>query len=81
MTARLQTLAEGRLVLALEGGYNLSAISHCAEACLRALLGDEIEEAAAGPVSPLADRVLTSVLRTQSPYWPELVRPGSTVES
>jgi histone deacetylase 6 len=76
MTARVQQLAAGRVVLALEGGYNLSAISRCAEACLRALLGDEIEEAAAGPVSPLAERVLTAVLRTQSPYWPDLVSPG-----
>ncbi len=81
MTARLQTLAAGRLVLALEGGYNLPAISRSAEACLRALLGEETEDAAAGPVSPLAQRVLTAVLRSQLPYWPVLARSGENGES
>jgi histone deacetylase 6 len=72
LTARLQTLAAGRVLLALEGGYDLVAISRCAEACLRALLGDEDEDVAAGAVSPLADRVLRAVLRTQASFWPVL---------
>lgn len=33
-------LAAGRLVLALEGGYNLNSISHSMEACVRVMLGD-----------------------------------------
>ena len=40
MTARLATLAGGRLVLALEGGYDLEAIAKSAAACLRVLLGE-----------------------------------------
>ena len=39
MTSRLLPLAGGRLVLALEGGYNLDAISGSAAACLRVLFG------------------------------------------
>ena len=40
MTVRLQELAGGRVVLALEGGYALEAISADAAACLETLLGD-----------------------------------------
>ena len=32
---RLRTLAKGRILLALEGGYNLTSISNSAEACIR----------------------------------------------
>jgi hypothetical protein len=39
MTSRLLTLARGRVVVALEGGYNLRAISTSADAVLRVLLG------------------------------------------
>eukprot|EP00966_Prymnesium_polylepis_P312865 7229861-Prymnesium_polylepis.2 len=41
MTRRLQALAGGRVVLALEGGYNLRSIAQSAEACAWALLGAE----------------------------------------
>jgi acetoin utilization deacetylase AcuC-like enzyme len=43
MTKELMTLAGGKVVLALEGGYSLKAISYAAEACVRALLGDPKE--------------------------------------
>ncbi len=70
MTARLRELAGGRLVLALEGGYNLDAIARSAEGCLRVLLGEPAPaiEAAAGP-SPTATRALDAVLRAQKPFW------------
>jgi acetoin utilization deacetylase AcuC-like enzyme len=42
MTHQLSGLAEGRLVLALEGGYNLTSISEAASMCARALLGDPL---------------------------------------
>lgn len=34
-------LADGKLVLALEGGYDLTAICDSAEECVKALLGDK----------------------------------------
>ncbi|MDQ5857013.1 MAG: histone deacetylase, partial [Acidobacteriota bacterium] len=40
MTERVLSLAGGRAVLALEGGYNLDAIGAAAAACTRVLLGD-----------------------------------------
>lgn len=36
------TLANGRMVLALEGGHDLTAICDASEACLNALLGNEV---------------------------------------
>ncbi|XP_043491666.1 histone deacetylase 4 [Polistes fuscatus] len=41
MTQQLLTLAGGKVVLALEGGYDLAAICDSAQECVRALLGDE----------------------------------------
>lgn len=42
MTRQLQSLAGGRVVLVLEGGYELTSMSDAAEACLRTLLGYEV---------------------------------------
>uniref|UniRef100_A0A673ABZ7 Protein deacetylase HDAC6 n=1 Tax=Sphaeramia orbicularis TaxID=375764 RepID=A0A673ABZ7_9TELE len=39
LTHMLMSLAEGRLILALEGGYNLKSTAEGAAACVRALLG------------------------------------------
>lgn len=72
MTERLLTLANGRVVLALEGGYDLPAIAASAAACLRVLLGQVPDaEAPPGP-NATADRVLAAVARTQRAWWPAL---------
>jgi len=39
-------LAGGRLVLALEGGHDLTAICDASEACVSALLGNEVRRMA-----------------------------------
>lgn len=36
-------LAGGRIILALEGGHDLTAICDASEACVSALLGNEVE--------------------------------------
>lgn len=53
MTQQLLNLADGKVVLALEGGYDLTAICDSAQECVRALLGDE--------PSPLRDEELTRI--------------------
>ncbi|MGH8472853.1 MAG: hypothetical protein ACREVJ_10465, partial [Gammaproteobacteria bacterium] len=68
----LGTLAGGRLVLALEGGYNLDVISRSAAACLRVLLGEGPPDSQPGPPSPIAERVISQVLEAQRPFWPAL---------
>ena len=72
MTSRLLALAGGRLVLALEGGYNLNAISASAAACLRVLLGEAPVREDFGAPSPLSARILDAVLREHAPFWPDL---------
>lgn len=49
MTKRLMEFANGKVVLALEGGYVLQALCDSAENCIRALLG--------GPCADLPEEV------------------------
>lgn len=43
LTKQLMTLADGHVVLALEGGHDLTAICDASEACVNALLGNEVK--------------------------------------
>ncbi|XP_041856750.1 histone deacetylase 4 isoform X1 [Melanotaenia boesemani] len=83
LTRQLMGLAGGRLVLALEGGHDLTAICDASEACISALLGNELD--------PIPDEVLQQrpninavrsmekVVETQSKYWRSLQRLVSTL--
>ncbi|KAL7991445.1 hypothetical protein Chor_015701 [Crotalus horridus] len=42
-TKQLMGLAEGRIILALEGGHDLTAICDASEACVSALLGNGVK--------------------------------------
>jgi histone deacetylase 6 len=72
MAARLSGLAAGRVVLALEGGYDLEAIARSAAACLRVLLGEAPPAPPSERPSPAASRVLDAVALAQRPFWPGL---------
>jgi acetoin utilization deacetylase AcuC-like enzyme len=72
MTSRLLSLAGGRVVLALEGGYDLGAISRSAAACLRVLLGEPARPADPDRPSGAAVEVLERVTRAQKPFWTSL---------
>ncbi|MEP6770085.1 MAG: histone deacetylase [Acidobacteriota bacterium] len=76
LTARLQTLAGGKVVLALEGGYALEAIAEAAAACLRTLLGDPVRGAEAGEPSAAARDVIADVREAHRPYWRALQGTG-----
>uniref|UniRef100_A0A671XG12 Protein deacetylase HDAC6 n=1 Tax=Sparus aurata TaxID=8175 RepID=A0A671XG12_SPAAU len=68
LTHMLMSLAEGRLVLALEGGYNLQSTAEGAAACVRALLGG-----ACPPLTPPtapSDSALQSISRAVSALYP-----------
>nr|XP_040124074.1 histone deacetylase 4 isoform X2 [Ictidomys tridecemlineatus] len=83
LTKQLMGLAGGRVVLALEGGHDLTAICDASEACVSALLGNELE--------PLPEKVLQQrpnanavrsmekVMEVHSKYWRCLQRLSSTV--
>ncbi|HEY1249610.1 MAG TPA: histone deacetylase [Thermoanaerobaculia bacterium] len=72
LTQRLLGLAGGRVVLALEGGYNLDAIARSAAASLRALLGETAGESVRPLPAPAVARVLEKVRETQRPFWPSI---------
>lgn len=42
MTQQLQTLADGKLVLVLEGGYEIEPLCKSSELCLRVLLNEKV---------------------------------------
>jgi histone deacetylase 6 len=69
MTERLTRLAGGRVVLALEGGYNLDAISRSAAACLRVLLGEAPEARDFGAPSRTGDHAIAEAIAVQRPLW------------
>ncbi|XP_060732819.1 histone deacetylase 4 isoform X6 [Tachysurus vachellii] len=83
LTKQLMGLAGGRLVLALEGGHDLTAICDASEACVSALLGNELE--------PLPEKVLQQrpnlnavrsmekVVEAHSKHWRCLQRSVSTL--
>lgn len=74
LTKQLMTLAGGRVVLALEGGHDLTAICDASEACVSALLGLELEPLDLLQQKPNANAVATleKVIEIQS----ETLRPG-----
>uniref|UniRef100_A0A3Q3K1Y2 Histone deacetylase n=1 Tax=Monopterus albus TaxID=43700 RepID=A0A3Q3K1Y2_MONAL len=73
LTRQLMTLVGGRVVLALEGGHDLTAICDASEACVAALLGQELDPLPKAVLeqrpNPNAVRSLEKVLETHSKYW------------
>ncbi|XP_010228342.1 histone deacetylase 15 isoform X2 [Brachypodium distachyon] len=74
MTSMLTTCSEGRLLIILEGGYNLRSISSSATEVVKVLLGDGpcYGKGAAAPSKEGMQTVL-QVLEIQQQYWPVLV--------
>lgn len=74
MTQRLMELAGGRVVLALEGGYNLKSISESYLACMKALLGEPMDECVSGENSLLASTwsLIKEVRSHLRPFWPSM---------
>ncbi|XP_056418723.1 histone deacetylase 7 isoform X2 [Hyla sarda] len=83
MTRQLMSLAGGRVVLALEGGHDLTSICDASEACVSALLGNEIdpipEETLRQRPNQNAVRSLETVIQVQSKYWNSVKRFASKV--
>ncbi|XP_051905536.1 histone deacetylase 5 isoform X2 [Hippocampus zosterae] len=72
LTQLLMGLAGGRVVMALEGGHDLTAICDASEACVSALLGDPSDSAFEWPQEkpcPKARASLERVLEIQSKHW------------
>ncbi|XP_069087144.1 histone deacetylase 7 isoform X2 [Pleurodeles waltl] len=78
MTKQLMSLAGGGVVLALEGGHDLTAICDASESCVSALLGKELdpfpEEILRQRPNMNAVRSLERVIQVQSKYWRSVKR-------
>uniref|UniRef100_A0A8C8GY84 Histone deacetylase n=1 Tax=Oncorhynchus tshawytscha TaxID=74940 RepID=A0A8C8GY84_ONCTS len=83
LTKQLMKLAGGRVVLALEGGHDLTAICDASESCVAALLGDELDPLPQAVLQqkpcPKAAASLERVIEIQSKHWSSLQRLGPTV--
>ncbi|XP_059559738.1 histone deacetylase 4 isoform X3 [Myotis daubentonii] len=83
LTKQLMGLAGGRIVLALEGGHDLTAICDASEACVSALLGNELdplpEKVLQQRPNANAVRSMEKVIEIHSQYWRSLQRLPSTV--
>ncbi|XP_070836929.1 histone deacetylase 5 isoform X2 [Chaetodon trifascialis] len=72
LTQLLMGLAGGRVVMALEGGHDLTAICDASEACVSALLGDPCDSLFQWPQEnpcPKAWASLERVIEIQSKHW------------
>ncbi|CAL8468789.1 g8330 [Coccomyxa elongata] len=76
MTERLARLAAGgRLVLALEGGYNLRMTAECGAECVKVLLGakpEPLDTRGAWRPAKETGQLLARVAAAQAPFWPVL---------
>uniref|UniRef100_A0A8C3YVG4 Histone deacetylase n=1 Tax=Catagonus wagneri TaxID=51154 RepID=A0A8C3YVG4_9CETA len=85
MTQQLMGLAGGAVVLALEGGHDLTAICDASEACVAALLGNKVdplsEEGWKQKPNLNAIRSLEAVIRVHSEYWGCMQRLASCPDS
>ncbi|XP_072025995.1 histone deacetylase 6-like isoform X2 [Amphiura filiformis] len=69
MTHMLCSLAQGKVVLALEGGYNLNSISQSMAYCTRTLLGDPFQSLKPGMPCTSALESILETLHQHQKYW------------
>jgi histone deacetylase 6 len=75
MTHMLMSLANGKVAVCLEGGYDLTAISKSALAVTQTLMGEPPERLVVPPINHKASKDLEQVKAVQSRYW-KCMRPG-----
>ncbi|XP_029907298.1 histone deacetylase 7-like isoform X2 [Myripristis murdjan] len=84
LTRQLMSLAGGRVVLALEGGHDLTAICDASEACVSALLGMGVEPLSQSVLDQKpcvnAVRSLQEVIKAHGEYWQSVKSSAATVD-
>lgn len=69
MTHLLTSLAQGKIAILLEGGYDLSSTSYSMMMCAKALLGDPLPTPNIGIINPVAVETINRVIAAQRPFW------------
>ena len=69
MTHMLRLYAGGKIVLALEGGYNLNSISEASVMCMKSLLGDVLPSPP--PLQPCSEamQAVYKSMNALAPFW------------
>ncbi|XP_047056717.1 histone deacetylase 15-like [Lolium rigidum] len=82
MASMLTACSEGKLLIILEGGYNLRSISSSATEVVKVLLGDNPSHST-GAAAPSKEGMQTvlQVLEIQQKYWPVLVPIFASLEA
>lgn len=75
MTHMLSSLANGKLVVALEGGYNLDSIRNSAVAVMRVLMGEAPPYLLPMVASKAATETVYQTARVHARYWNNLNAP------
>lgn len=78
MTKRLMQFANGKVVILLEGGYNLATISDSMSCCVSTLLGDDIPQFLPHEAGKPSDSALRSIMKTyftHLPFWKDALEP------
>lgn len=70
----LSSLANGRIIICLEGGYNVNSISHAMAMCTKALLGDPLPAIVSQSprINSSCIETIHNVLNVQQKYWKSL---------
>ncbi|KAG2294496.1 hypothetical protein Bca52824_041165 [Brassica carinata] len=84
MTQMLGDLCGGKMLVILEGGYNLRSISSSATAVIKVLMGENAENdlpIATAPPSRACLRTVLDVMNIQMKFWPSLATSYSKLLS
>ncbi|XP_029038711.1 histone deacetylase 6 isoform X3 [Osmia bicornis bicornis] len=74
LTHWLSSLANGRIILSLEGGYNINSIAHAMTICTKTLLDDPLPMLESNQIPcTSAINTINNVLKTQKQYWLNLM--------
>ncbi len=76
MTHMLMSLANGKVAVCLEGGYNFIAISKSALAVTRTLMGEPPDRLTATQATEIAMTTVQQVKEIQSRYWRCMIPKG-----
>eukprot|EP01125_Pyxidicula_operculata_P007588 TRINITY_DN2576_c1_g2_i2.p1 TRINITY_DN2576_c1_g2~~TRINITY_DN2576_c1_g2_i2.p1 ORF type:complete len:521 (+),score=59.15 TRINITY_DN2576_c1_g2_i2:113-1564(+) len=80
LTHKISQLAGGKLVLSVEGGYNVDTVSGAVHSCLSVLTGlnKDLKDPTKGAAKPETRKSIDMVKETHSKYWKCLSTPLST---
>lgn len=69
----LSSLANGRVIICLEGGYNVNSVSYALTMCTKALLGDPVPKLNTNTmhstISVIATEAIYNVMTVHQKYW------------